>query len=201
MNIWLLLPVKPFSQGKSRLSSNLNDHERVVLNRALMLHVFETALTSQMFGNIVVISRDVEALELARSQKVHALAEQGYGLNRALEQGRSYALARHAPALLVLPSDLPNLTIADLQLILQNGCSPSSIVIAPSTDGGTNALFMYPPQILSFQFGRNSFLAHCNAARQQRFSIRTVLSPGLQTDIDSPQDLQSLPASFLLSNK
>lgn len=201
MNAWLLLPVKPFSQGKSRLSSNLHEHERLVLNRALMRHVFETARTSHLFENIVVISRDVEVLDLARTHNAHALAEQGYGLNRALDQGRSYALARHAPALLVLPADLPNLTIADLQLILQNGRFPGSIVIAPSSDGGTNALFMRPPHLLSFQFGRNSFQAHCNAARQQRLTIHTAVSPGLQTDIDLPEDLPSLPGNFLPSNR
>ncbi|MFN8445662.1 MAG: 2-phospho-L-lactate guanylyltransferase [Caldilineaceae bacterium] len=197
MNLWLLLPVKPFAQGKSRLASVLTEGERRSLNQALLQHVLATALSAKIFSGATVISRDPRALELARSHGVEALAEQGSGLNRALAQGRCHAMAKQADALLVLPADLPLLTIEDLHSLVQQATSTSSVVIAPSPDGGTNALFLQPPTAIPFRFGRNSFKRHCAAAQRAQLPIHSITSPGLQTDIDLPQQLAALPGSLL----
>lgn len=196
MNLWLLLPVKPFAQGKSRLASVLTERERSLLNQALLHHVLVTALSAKIFSAATVISRDPQVLESARSHGVEALAEEGTGLNRALTQGRRHALANHADALLVLPADLPLLTTEDLHCIVEQATSPSSIVIAPSPDGGTNALFLQPPSAIPFRFGRNSFARHCAAAQRAQLPLCSVTSPGLQTDIDLPQQLGALPMSL-----
>lgn len=196
MNLWLLLPVKPFAQGKSRLASVLTEQERGLLNQALLHHVLSTALSAQIFSGATVISRDPLALEFARSRGVEALVEQETGLNRALAQGRRHALVKQADALLVLPADLPLLTTKDLHGIVEQATSPFSVVIAPSPDGGTNALLLQPPTAIPFRFGRNSFERHCAAAHRAQLPIYFVTSPGLQTDIDLPQQLAALPRSL-----
>ena len=199
MNVWLLLPVKPFAQGKSRLASVLGEEERVRLNQTLLRHVLTTALSANMLSGITVISRDPQVLAIARSQAVEALAEEGTGLNHALAQGRRHALSRQADALLVLPADLPLLTTEDVYRILEYGKSFSSVVIAPSPDGGTNALLVRPPTAIPFRFGRNSFERHCAAARRAQLSLHIVTSPGLQTDVDWPQQLAALPSTLLIA--
>jgi 2-phospho-L-lactate guanylyltransferase (CobY/MobA/RfbA family) len=73
----------------------------------------------------------------------------------------------------------------------------SAITIAPSPDGGTNALLLHPPDAIPFHFGRNSFAHHSASASEAGFTIRSVTSQGLQTDIDMPQDLLQLPPRLL----
>ena len=197
MKIWLVLPVKPFGKGKSRLAAVLDEDTRTVLNRTLMTHVLETALASQLLTGIVVVSHDPTALAIARSYAVHGLEEQGHGLNGALTQGRTFAMQNQADALLVLPSDLPLLTVGDFQLLLSHVEDTSAITIAPSPDGGTNALLLHPPDAIPFHFGRNSFAHHSASAGEAGFAIRSVTSQGLQTDIDMPQDLLQLPPRLL----
>lgn len=197
MSLWLVLPVKPFLQGKSRLSAVLDDQTRVALNRALMMHVLSVAVASKQLAGVTVVSRDPEALTIAHSHAVHGLQEQKHDLNSALMQGCKHAAVHRATSLLILPTDLPLLALADFERLLQYSKNPNSMVIAPSPDGGTNALLLNPINAIPFQFGRNSFEHHIVAACKAQLSIYTVASPGLQTDIDMPQDLLNLPPTLL----
>lgn len=196
MNIWLVLPVKPFALGKSRLSTVLDKSARIALNRALMMHVLETALATKRFAGIVVVSRDPVVREIAHSYFVESLEEEDEELNLALLQGRTYLMQKQVDGLFVLPADLPLLTVDDLNLVLDAGEATNSVVIAPSPDGGTNALLLRPPDVLPFQFGHNSFQHHCASAHRAKLVVHQVSSPGLQTDIDMPSDLLQLPSSL-----
>ena len=66
------------------------------------------------------------------------------------------------------------------------------MVIAPSHDGGTNALLLHPPQTLTFAFGEQSFARHCTLAEQMRLTYHVFKSPTLSFDLDWPTDLRQL---------
>ena len=81
-------------------------------------------------------------------------------LNAALTQAARYAAARGATKVLVLPTDMPNLTAEDVRTMASPSNRDPQIIIAPSRDGGTNALMLQPAQAIPFAFGRGQFQRH-----------------------------------------
>lgn len=192
MKLWLIIPVKPFCEGKSRLSVVLPQSKRAQLSRQLFHHVIAQAIDATVLAGILVVSRDPSVLEGLYAPNLHLLLEEGCDLNQAVHQGRTEAIRRGADAILVLPADLPRLRTADITALYEQGSADESIVIVPSTDNGTNALFVRPPQAINFAFGQNSFQHHCFAAQFAHLPCVIFDAPHLSFDVDLPPDLAAL---------
>lgn len=198
MNLWLIVPIKPFIEGKSRLAYTLPPSERTRLSRQLFRHVITQALGTTVLSGILVVSRDPTVLDgiqtphLHQAPQLHYVAEEGFDLNQAIHQGRQEAIRRGADAILILPADLPRLQSKDIALLYEQALDTNGIVIVPSEDNGTNALLVRPPHLINFAFGRNSFLHHCLAAQLVNLPCRIVDSPHLRFDVDLPTDLTQL---------
>jgi 2-phospho-L-lactate guanylyltransferase len=194
MNCWLLAPVKPLAEAKSRLAPVLTSQARAALMRDLLNRTLALAAQSRLFTQLLVISRDPAVWELAHESGAAALAEEGNDLNSALHQGRSYAQQRGAAGLLIIPADLPLLTVADLHALCSLASVGDGFVVSPSQDGGTNALHLRLPSSLPFCFGEDSFARHLTVARAGGLAPVTYDSPTLRMDLDWPQDLATLPS-------
>ncbi|MDE0069027.1 MAG: 2-phospho-L-lactate guanylyltransferase [Caldilineaceae bacterium] len=210
MSLWTILPVKPFGEGKSRLAGHLSPDRRRTLNRNLLAHTLGAVRLAHVKGEIVVVSRDKEALEAAARTGSHALIEEPSDprlsrnavlphaispelqLNAALTQATRYAVARGATKVLVLPTDIPNLTAEDVRAVASPCGAGPQIIIAPSRDGGTNALFLQPAQAIPFAFGRGSFARHQRLAEAAGIPVRVVASASLLFDIDLPEDYENV---------
>jgi 2-phospho-L-lactate guanylyltransferase len=140
----------------------------------------------------IVISRDSQVHTMARAADALPLAESGYDLNLALDQARRAAMARQADAILVLPADLPLLTVADIEQLYRLAAGGPGIVIAPGRNGGTNALLLRPPMAIDFAFGVGSFHRHCALASAQALPCRVYDSATLAFDVDVVEDLVEL---------
>ncbi len=215
MSLWTIVPVKPFSEGKSRLAGYISPQERHTLNCNLFTRTLDAIRLADSDAEIVVVSRDNDALDVAARLGGHALAEEQSDplsrvvgpqailatsepqLNAALAQAAHYAVVRGATRILVLPTDMPNLTAEDVRTIASlRGRSPQ-IIIAPSRDGGTNALMLQPPQAIPFAFGRDSFQRHRRLAAEADIPVRVVESASLVFDIDLPEDYELVFGSQL----
>lgn len=198
MNLWLLIPVKPLCQAKSRLAGHLGPAERAELSRRLLSNVLGAARSAGVLAGILVVSRDKSVLAQVRAVGVCGVPEQGRGLNQALRQARREAVIRGADAVLVLPADLPWVTAQDVCELYQRGWNSPGVVISPSRDGGTNALLLRPPDAIEFAFGPHSFRRHRLLAQAAGFPVQVFDSPTLAMDVDRPEDLRMLPGGMLL---
>jgi 2-phospho-L-lactate guanylyltransferase len=177
---------------------------RADLMRQWLGHLLACAGACSFLAGSIVVSRDVQVHTMARAAGALALAESGHDLNLALDQARQAAMARQADAILVLPADLPLLTVADIEQLYslavggaQGGnplgaASGPGIVIAPGRNGGTNALLLRPPMAVDFAFGPGSFQRHSDLATAQALPCRVYDSPTLAFDIDVVEDLEEL---------
>lgn len=166
---------------------------RATLARALLSRTLDVLAACDASLATCVVSRDITALDMARRRGAAALAESESGLNAALNQAREWAMARGAPAVLVLPADLPLLTPADITALLDLAREPRSVVIAPDAhDGGTNALLLRPPDALHFAFGPSSFHEHCAQAETSQLTLHIYRSPTVALDLDTPADLKRI---------
>ncbi|MBX3001062.1 MAG: 2-phospho-L-lactate guanylyltransferase [Caldilineaceae bacterium] len=202
MQLWLIVPVKPLAEGKSRLSPSLSTHERYELSRHLLAQTLAAAADVALLSRVMVISRDVEALDMARAAGMMVFEEEAYArengddpedpLNRALRQARIVAMMQGADAILVLPADLPLISAAEIRSFVQLGEDLAhGLVIAASGDGGTNALLLKPPHAIDFAYGPGSFREHIRRAEDAGLPVEIIESVVLALDLDSPEDLHT----------
>lgn len=192
MKLWLVVPVKPFGTGKSRLAGVLTPAERGALTHRLLCRTIQLAQASGHFAGVLVVSRSQAVLDAARALGAEQLHERGAGgLNEALAAACTVAAGHGADHALVLPADLPAVNAADLDAIC-TAAAQTDIVLAPSRDGGTNALCLRLPPGIPFTFGPASFAAHMRLAEVAACRLAVYASPTVAFDLDWPEDLALL---------
>ncbi len=77
MTVWAIVPVKPLQRAKSRLSKVLSRSERATLGRKLLKHTLEVLAQVPAVERTMVVSRDSEALALARDYDAKTVTERG----------------------------------------------------------------------------------------------------------------------------
>ena len=172
--LWLVVPVKPFGEGKSRLASQLSPTERAGVSRQMLVHLMEVAEASQVLAGVLVVSRDQNVLALAVEAGAIPVEEAREGINAALDQATAVAAQRGAQAILVLPGDLPLITRQDIAQLAQSLPNPTGICLAESKDGGTNALAMRPVGAIPYAFGAESFHRHRSLAQAAGLPIHII---------------------------
>jgi 2-phospho-L-lactate/phosphoenolpyruvate guanylyltransferase len=193
-DLWVIIPVKPFQLGKSRLSGVMDAQGRASLSRHLFDHVFDTAIAALGAGRVAVVTPDTALSAAIEARGAHGVISAG-DLNAALGDACRFATSHGAQAVLVLPSDLPYLSKDDIAALVSALPPAPGVVIAPDTaEQATNALALSPPDPDFFRFGPASFAAHAEYARAKGATIEIVRQPGLAFDLDTPDDYRAFVA-------
>jgi 2-phospho-L-lactate guanylyltransferase len=202
MILWAIIPVKPLRYSKSRLSHILSMDERAQLTSDILERTISAVDQVPVITKTMVISRDTAALKVARKFGVSTYREtEKQDLNTALIRAAHIAAAQKAEGVLILPADLPLVTSADIEELIEavglanpngsNGYSFLKRVMVICTDrnqDGTNALLVSPPTAFTYQYGPNSFERHLNEAEKLGMTIRTVTVPNIEFDLDTEED-------------
>jgi 2-phospho-L-lactate/phosphoenolpyruvate guanylyltransferase len=186
--LYAIVPVKPLQLAKGRLSGVLITSERRALVLAMLGDVLAALHATEVVRETIVVSRDAEVLALAARRGAAALLERADGLNAAYAQAAAFAGLSGAAALLALPADLPLVAPDEIVGLVAAG-EDAGVALAPSRDGGTNGLYRPTDVLLPFLFGPDSLAQHINAARERGVAARLFRAPGLELDIDRPDDL------------
>lgn len=202
MALWAIVPVKPLRRGKSRLAKVISAEERADLNQYLLEHTIQVLSTIDEIEHILVISRDTEALALARDLGARTVQEYGSpGLNTALSRAVEIAKTYETCGILIIPADLPRLNADDLKKILVHRKQPPVVAIAPDRKKeGTNALLVCPPDLIEFKYGPGSFEKHCQEAREADIRLEICDLQSLELDLDDPEDLALIEPEFRIED-
>ena len=163
-----LIPVRTGPTAKRRLAHVLRADERASLVVDLLSHVVEVLATAGL--RIVVLSPEPIEIEGAE-----LWTDEAPGLNAAI----TAALGRLGAPALVVHADLPLLSPADVQALLDDD---ADIVIARSYDGGTNGLLMRT--LIRPAFGVGSAAMHADRARRDGLRAKVLDIPGFALDVD-----------------
>lgn len=185
---WALIPIKAAGEGKTRLAHALTASQRERLVGAMLRHVAGEAAAAGTIARTCLVGPSRHGLDPA----IRLLDDPGQGLNAALASAlETIAQAPDRPdRLVVIAADLPCLTALDLDLLAK--APANSVAIAPDRHGtGTNALSLPLPAAARFvfRFGTDSCAGHGEEARKLGLRVETVLSKGLERDVDEPADL------------
>jgi 2-phospho-L-lactate guanylyltransferase len=191
---YALLPSKPLAIAKSRLAPHLADSDRRALCYAMFHDVLECLFRAQHVDAVAVVTADPSLLDLSRRMGALAIDE-GHprGLNGAAALGTKHCMERGARSVLIVLSDLPSLTVEEVDALFVDLPPAPHVRIARSHDGfGTNGLLRTPPTAVSTRFGGRSFFDHISAAEDAGVSHSEVELPGLGFDVDTIDDLREL---------
>ena len=200
MTIGAVLPIKDFRQAKQRLAGFLSTVERRLLAEAMAEDVLETLSQVSELSEIIVVTRDERAFELAARHGARVLAEPSNdGQSAAVERAAAAMGRAGVESLLQVPGDVPGASADEIAAVLAAHGRASdgapAVTLVPSYDRrGTNCVLCSPPDVLPFAFGHDSFGPHCEAARAQGIAPRIIALPGLGLDIDTPDDLRAFMA-------
>ncbi len=192
MSTWAIVPVKPLRRAKSRLADVLTPDQRRLLAERMLRHVLQVLRTVPQILGTLVISRDSQVLAIARGYGLRTVQEAGAPeLNAALGRATQVVAEWGGDSVLVLPADLPLLEARDLGAMIDLGAGQPAVVITTDEQrDGTNALYMRPPGVIDYAYGKGSFARHCTLARAAGIPLREFHSTSLSLDIDVAADLE-----------
>lgn len=188
---WVIVLVKDLDQAKQRLGKVLDAKAR----RALAVRNAERAIRAAAAGDHrLVVGGSAEVKDIARGLGVEAVIERRQqGQNVAAKLGIRRALQNKARAVLILSSDLPLVTAKSVREMLKaaSRVATPAVVAAPAIGrGGTNALYISPPDAISLHFGADSLTAFRNEAKSKGVNFAVHESDAIALDLDEPADLE-----------
>ena len=192
----IVVPVKSFADAKQRLAGVLTTAQRRALAEAMLRDVAAAICRVQRKVRIAFVTSDPEAEAIGRSNGFEIITDHAdSGETDAVSIATEAAMQSGARSLLVIPGDVPLVTAAELENIL-DAAPPRGTVLVPAFDGrGTNAILRTPPNLFPARFGNDSFKPHVECARHSGAEHTILRLPGLAVDIDNPADLERLAAS------
>ena len=189
-DITAIIPMKPLSDGKSRLAKALSPEERANISIGMLKRVL-SALSGASIDPIWVVGGDDRVKNLARNQGGIWFEEMGRNLNDTIDKAIEQVFRRGKSALYIA-GDLPFVKPSDIHSFIQASRGAGNVTLAPARrDGGTNAMLI--PNGVQFkpELGRRSFSKHLSQAARSETSVAISYSPGLGFDLDVVDDLES----------
>ena len=193
MATWVIVLVKDFGSAKQRLSPALGSRSR----RALARRNARLAVKAAAAGDhVLVVAGGEGAAALARVWGAEVLLEpREEGQNVAAFRGIARAVSAGADSVLLLSSDLPLVTaesVRDLLDVAAASEGPLVMAVPAIGRGGTNALYLRPPDAISLHFGDDSLGQFRLDADSRGVEFVVHHSEAMALDLDEPSDLARL---------
>lgn len=190
---WVVVLIKDFDSAKERLRPAMGAQSR----RALARRNAKLAVDAAKAGDhVLVVAGGDEVAEMATSWGAVVLREpREEGQNKAAERGIKRATDGGAEAVLLLSSDLPLVTEDAVRAMLTAAgrLAPPVVVAAPAIGrGGTNALYLRPPDAIGLHFGDESLAKFREDADGRGVHFAVHHSDEMALDLDEPEDLARL---------
>jgi len=191
VSCWALVPVKTPAEGKRRLAAILDERARATLVRRMLHHVLVELRGCALLDAVAVMTPDRDTLP----EDIHLVADSGGGLNQALRAALTELSARGATRVAIISADLPRLVASEVTALIALS-TRARIALAPDRrGGGTNAIALTVPSDFRPCFGPGSLLRHRAECARLGVAAEVVCLPGLEFDVDEPQDLELLHGS------
>ncbi|MEV5008116.1 2-phospho-L-lactate guanylyltransferase [Streptomyces sp. NPDC093064] len=186
----LVIPLKPLTRAKSRLSDTAGDGVRPGLALAFAVDTVAAALACPAVADVAVVTDDAEAgRELAALGARIVADEPRAGLNAALAHGAAVVRAsRPRSPVAALNADLPALRPMELARVLEAAAQFPRAFLADSAAIGTTLLAASPGHPLLPAFGTDSRARH-RASGAVELSLQAVES--VRQDVDTGHDLRA----------
>ncbi len=189
--MWCIIPIKSLNQAKHRLKHVLYPEERQDFFKAMFEDVLSTMMSVPDFEQVAVATVCPAACIIAKKYGAIVLStSQDEGQTAAVERSAKILDARGITSMLVIPGDVPLVTVEEIKIVLDLHEKAPSMTIVPAQDElGSNCIALSPTIAAPLRFGPNSYFPHLETARKLGLSLQSPKLTGLGLDIDTPEDL------------
>lgn len=179
----VVVPIRAFSLGKTRLTEQLTLEARVELAAQLADRIVDAAGSLP----IVVVSSALEVRNWAQTRELVVIDDPG-SLNAAAGAGRSHLAAAGCRRVVVAHADLPYARTLDA--LTTDGGELVVALVPCHREDGTTVLSVPVDAPFRYAYGPGSFRRHVAEAHRLDLEVRVVRDPDLAFDIDLPSDLE-----------
>ena len=189
---FIIVPFKNYKSAKSRMRKDLSDEETEQIVENMLRHVLTEVSKSQMSDASFLITKDEEAISLAKQIGVETIEEKvQINESTSVDLATKILIRRGATSILRIPGDLPLLTYNDIDNVFRESIETNSCILVPSKSGkGTNALLRKPPDIIKSCFGEDSLRKHKKEFDKKQVQYKIVKNKNIELDLDCLEDLQ-----------
>ena len=189
MKTLAIIPVKTFSQAKTRLT--LSKIQKELLCKIMLEEVLRTISKSKSIDNIAIVSKDEDAMKLSKQFGALQIYDNDQGVNTAISLADEYLSDKRYDCSVIFPQDIPIMEPSDIDNLLSFLKSSISVIAVPSLQfNGTNALVRCPADIMETQYDRGSYSYQLRAARIVTQNVSVAFIRRIMLDIDDNSDLQ-----------
>ena len=193
MTTWVIVLIKDFDSANQRLQPALGPRAR----RSLARRNARLAVRAAAAGDrVLVVAGSEEVAALAKSWGADVIAEpRQEGQNVAAARGIARAVAGGAGAVLLLSSDLPLVTVDAVRDVIESASrreGPVVVAVPAVGRGGTNGLYLRPPNAITLHFGADSLDKFRQEAQSRGVEFAVHHSDAMALDLDEPGDLARL---------
>ena len=192
--MWGIIPIKNINQAKHRLKPVLYPEERQEFSKAMFEDVLSTMMAVPEFEQVAVATVCPTARIIAKKYVATVLATgQDEGQTAAVARAAEILDAKGIAGMLVIPGDVPLVTVEEIQTVLElHGNAPTMTIVPARDEQGSNCITLSPPTAVPLRFGPNSYFPHLETARKMGLTLNTPKLAGIGLDIDTQDDLQEL---------
>lgn len=191
--MWAVVPLKPPSLAKSRLSAVLTPDQRRAWFFSMAQRAIDALSATRGIERVIVITADAEVARFAQQHGAEVLAEsRAAGTAQAFATALAQLQSPSMKSVLMMAGDLPLVSTQALETLVDAARRYEVVIVPDRLQRGTNALACSPPDAIAPCFGDDSYAQHLAAARDARRSYCTLQLEALALDIDVPEDIEQL---------
>ena len=192
MKIAAIIPVKTFSNAKTRLELSQNQKEN--LCKIMLEEILDTISISPHIEKIVIVTKEEKAVTIGKKfGAVIITDEKEEGVNSAVALADKYLLENNFDASIVFPQDIPFIKTQDIDFMLNYQAPPNFVVVVPSRRfDGTNALMRMPVDLMKTHYDEDSYKIHMSTAKEHTLNVALIFVKRIMWDVDNFKDLNFL---------
>ncbi len=192
MKIAVIIPVKTFSNAKTRL--DLSPQKIEGLCKIMLEEILHTVSISPQIKEIIIVTKEEKAIEIGkRFNAIIIRDEKEESVNSAVALADKYLLENKFDASIVFPQDIPYIKTQDIDFMLKYMAQPNFAIIVPSRRfDGTNALVRMPIDLMKTHYDEDSYKIHMNTAKNHTLNVAMVFVKRIMWDVDNKEDLEFL---------
>ena len=192
MKIAAIIPVKTFSNAKTRLQLPPNKIEELCI--IMLEEILQVLSISPKIEKIILITKEEKAIKIGKKFKtITIIDEKEESVNEAVSLADKYLLENNFNASIVFPQDIPFIKTQDIDFMLKHQLHPNFVIIVPSRKfDGTNALVRMPIDLMKTHYDDDSYRNHMKTAKEHTMNVAMVFVKRIMLDIDNQEDLKFL---------
>lgn len=192
MKIAVIIPVKTFSNAKTRL--DLSPQKIEGLCKIMLEEILHTISISPQIEKTILVTKEEKAIEIGKKFNVIIIRdEKEESVNSAVALADKYLLENKFDVSIVFPQDIPYIKTQDIDFMLKYMAQPNFAIIIPSRRfDGTNALVRMPIDLMKTHYDEDSYKIHMNTAKEYTLNVAMVFVKRIMWDVDNKEDLEFL---------